>query len=138
MTEELIFKTNSPFDSVSFDRSTNDWCFLFTDKIYVIASGFWRLIKSDRIIFVSFDNGQQFGRTKPIDLIGEVTRQLTGKNLTEIIVKQNTADLTLLISDKIKIEIFIASSGYESYDLSIYGKRYIGLGSGDIKIIDNK
>jgi len=65
-----------------------------------------------------------------------ITKLLTGKKLTEIKLDKDTADMTLTISDDIKIQIFIASSGYETYDFSIEGKRYIGLGSGDIGIVE--
>lgn len=56
--------------------------------------------------------------------------------MTEIKVNKETADLTLTISNDITIQIFIASSGYETYDFSVDNKRYIGLGSGNIEIIE--
>jgi len=136
MTTDLTFKTNSIFNSVSYDKDADSWHFYFADKIYVSSSGFWRLLEANRIVFVSLDNGHQFGLPQPLDLVEGITKQLTGKKLTEIKVDKDTADLTLTISDDIEIQVFIASSGYETYDFSIDDKRYIGLGSGEIGIVE--
>ena len=137
MTNELTFITNTLFDKVIFDKNSNCWLFTFADKIYASSSGFWRLLKHNKIIFISLDNEQQFGLPKPIDLVGELNIILIGKYLTNIEVIKDTFDLTLTLTDGLKIEIFISSSGYETYDFLINAKRYIGLGSGDIAIMDN-
>ncbi|GAB2787439.1 hypothetical protein GCM10027275_35230 [Rhabdobacter roseus] len=134
MTNDLTFKTNSIFESVTYEKDTASWHFYFSDKIYASSFGFWRLLKANKIVFTSFDNGHQFGLPQPLDLVENITKQLTAKKLTEIRVNKDTADLTLVISDDIKIQIFIASSGYEAYDFSFGDNRYIGLGSGDIEI----
>jgi hypothetical protein len=136
MTKDLTFKTNSIFESLTFNKDSGSWHFYFADRIYASASGFWRLLEANKIIFVSPDNGHQFGLLQPPDLVEKITKQLTGKKLTEIRVDKDTADLTLTISDDIKIQIFIASSGYETYDFSCDDRRYIGLGSGDIGIVE--
>jgi hypothetical protein len=136
MTTDLTFKTNSLFDSVTYDKDADSWHFYFADKIYTSSCGFWRLLESNRIVFISLDNGHQFGLPKPLDLVEKITKLLTGKKLTEIKVHKDIADLTLTISGDIKIQIFIASSGYETYDFSFENKRYIGLGSGDIGIVE--
>ena len=138
MTTEKIFKTNSQFKTVTFDESTGSWNFIFENKIYALSTGFWRIIKANRIVIVSFDNGHQFGQTKPLDLIEETKKQLTGKKLEEIKIIKDTGDLILNISLGIRIEIYIASTGYETYEFEIEDKRFIGLGSGDIEIIDKK
>lgn len=57
------------------------------------------------------------------------------ENKIEVI--KDTFDLVLSLTDGHRIEIYISSSGYETYDFSIDNKRYIGLGSGDIAVIDN-
>ena len=137
MTNEFTFTTNSLFDKVTFDKDTDYWLFSFADNIYASASGFWRLLEKNKIIYVSLDNEQQFGLPKPIDLVEELNKILTGKRLTKIDVVKDTFDLTLTLSDELKLKIYISSSGYETYDFSINAKRYIGLGSGDIAIFDN-
>ena len=137
MTNELTFTTNSLFDKVTFDNEADCWIFSFADKIYASSSGFWRLLEMNKIIFVSLDNGQQFGLPKPVDLAEELNKILSGKRLTKIDVIKDTFDLSLTLTEELKLEIYIASSGYETYDFSINAKRYIGLGSGDIAIFDN-
>ena len=136
MTNELTFITNSLFDKVTFDKDADCWLFSFADNIYASSSGFWRLLSENKIILVSLDNEQQFGLPKPIDLVEELNKLLAGKRLTKIDVLKDTFDLTLTLSDGLKFEIYIASSGYETYDFSIEAKRYIGLASGDIAIFD--
>ena len=138
MTNELTFTTNSLFDKVTFDKEADCWLFSFADKIYASSSGFWRLLEMNKIIFVSLDNEQQFGLPKPIDLAEELNKILIGKRLKKIDVIKDTFDLSLTFTEELRLEIYIASSGYETYDFSINDKRYIGLGSGDIAIIDNE
>ena len=136
MTSNLTFITNCLFESITFDKDADSWSLSFADNIYVIASGFWRLLERNNIVFVSFDNGHQFGLPKPLDLVDEVNKVLTGMSLTRIEVDKDTADLTLTLTSEFKLQIFIASSGYETYDFSINNKRYMGLGSGEIAIFD--
>lgn len=137
MKKDLVFNSNSVFKSVAYDKEAGSWQFYFADKIYTGTSGFWRLLLSNKIIFVSLDHGQHFGHPQPVDLVGKVTSLLTGKKLTEIRVDKDTADLTLTFTEEILIQIFISSSGYETYDFFIDEKRYTGLGSGELGILGN-
>ncbi len=133
---ELNFITDSLFQEVSYNIDADSWSFTFADKIGVGVSGFWRLLEKNQIVLVSLDQGHQFGGTKPIDLSDEIKNTLTGKRLIKIQVDKDTADLTLIFTDQFKLEVYIASSGYETYDFSIGGKHYMGLGSGGISIMD--
>jgi len=137
MTNEMTFTTHSLFDNIAFDKDADCWYFYFADKIFANSSGFWRLLIENKIELVSLDHEQQFGLPKPLDLVEELSRKLAGKHLTKIEVIKDTFDLVLSLTDGHRIEIYISSSGYETYDFSIDNKRYIGLGSGDIAIIDN-
>jgi len=138
MANEIIYKTNSLFQSLTYDKGAQLWNFVFDDNIYFNVYTLWRLLEYKKIKWVSFDNEQQFGLTKPIDLAKEINDLLIDKKLTEIKVKQDTADLVLSFSENILIEIFISSSGYESYSFSFNNKDHIGMGSGDIVIFNNK
>lgn len=75
---------------------------------------------------------------KPFDLVEEVKKELESKRLTKIEVIKDTCDLILTFTHEVKLEIYIASTGYETYDFSVNGKRYIGLGAGDIAIMDSR
>lgn len=136
MASRLTFITNSLFKTVIFNKDADRWSFYFQNNIYASASGFWRLLEKNKVVFVSLDNGHQFGLPKPLDLVDEVNKELAGNHLTRIEVDKDTADLTLTLTNQFKLQIFIASSGYETYDFSINNKRYIGLGSGEIAIFD--
>ena len=138
MTKNLIFKTTASFNSATYDKDGESWHFIFDNKIWITSSGFWRLLKSNKIVSISLDNGHQFGLPEPLDLVQELNNILTGKKLLKIVVENDTSDINLFISDDIKIEIFISSTGYETYEFGIENKRYIGLGSGEIAIIENK
>jgi hypothetical protein len=137
MTNDLTFTTDSLFDNATFDKDAENWTFSFADRIYANASGFWRLFKNNRILVVSLDHGHKFGLEKPLDLIEEIKKILKGQRLTKIKVDKDSFDLTLRLTDQLMLVIYIASSAYETYDFSIAYKRYIGLGSGDIAIVDN-
>ena len=137
MTNELTFTTNSLFDNIVFDKDGDCWYFYFADNIFASSSGFWRLLIEGKIDLVSLDHGQQFGLPKPLDLVEELTNKLAGKRLTKIEVIKDTYDLVLTLTGGFRLEIYISSSGYETYDFAVNNKRYIGLGSGDIAIIDN-
>lgn len=136
--KELIIKTNSIFKSVTYDKDSDSWYFVFTDKIAFNVSTLWRLLENRQIKLVSLDNGQEFGLSEPIDLILALTEKLNGKSLLEIKIKQETADLNLILTDNIEIEIFISSSGYESYNFSVDRKNYIGMGGGEIAEFEYK
>lgn len=137
MTNELTFKTNSKFQSVTFDKDADSWYIVFTDKIAFNVSAFWRLLSDKQIQLVSLDHGHQFGLPKPVDLSQLLTEALTGKTLLEIKVKQSTADLLLTLTDNFELEIFISSTGYETNNFSVDNKNYIGMGSGEIAVFDD-
>lgn len=138
MINELIYKTNSIFQSLTYDKDAELWYFVFEDNICFNIYTMWRLLENKKIKWVSLDNEQQFGLPKPIDLAKEINELLIDKKILEIKVKQDTADLELTLTDNLLIEVFISSSGYESYNFSLDKKNYIGLGSGNIAIFDNQ
>ena len=137
LEQDIIIITDSIFESISFDNDADSWIFNFTNNISLFASTLWRLLKDDKIILVSTDHDQQFGLPKPIDVVKKLTELLIGQKLSEIRIKKNTADLIITLSDRFEIEFFVSSGGYESYNLYADNKQYIGMGMGDIAIINN-
>jgi len=137
MQTDLIIKTSSNFQYVSFDKDADCWYIVFTDKIAFNISTFWRLLNDKHIELVSLDHGHQFGLPNPIDLRQLLTDALTGRTLFEIKVKKNTADLLLTFSDNLEIEVFISSTGYETYNFSVDKKKYIGMGGGEIAVFED-
>ena len=136
MTNELTIKTNSKFQSVFFDKDAESWHIIFADRITFNVSSFWRLLNNKQIQLVSLDHGHQFGLSKPVNISQMLTEALTGKILLEIKVKQNTADILLKLTGNSEIEIIISSTSYETYNFSIGRKNYIGMGGGELTVID--
>jgi len=132
--DELSFNTNSLFEEIRYDPNSNDWIFSFSHSISVLVSSFWRLLDNGKISLVSLDHGHQFGMPNSVDMTELLSGSLTGKALTGMHVVKNTGDLRLSFTDNMEIEIFITSTGYESYQFGINGKTYIALGGGDIAI----
>src|SRR5258708_7102430 len=132
-TIPLTFKSNSLFRSVEFDGF--NWSFLFDDSIRINVSGFWRLLIDGRIHFVSLDHGHQFGLPKPVDLVEWFTGKCNGQRLLELRVNTNTGDLYATMTGGMMLEVFIASTGYETYQFSFGGKSYIATGGGEIAIM---
>ena len=136
MDNDITLLVNASYYSVVYDEGADSWRVQFSNNISLVAQTFWRLLHDDKIWLVSLDHGHQFGRTTPKDIAKELSNLLDGKMLLEAVIKKDTGDLFLLMTDNFQIEVFISSSGYESYDLQVEGISYIGMGSGEIAIID--
>jgi hypothetical protein len=136
LDQDIIISTDCSFDSVSYDNEANSWMVNFKFDVSLFASTLWRLLKDDRIILVSADHGQQFALPKPVDIVTEFSRLLIEQKLINIKIKRNTADLILTLTNGYTIEAFISSGGYESYCLNAGKKQYIGMGMGDIAILN--
>jgi len=130
---KVAFQTNSLFRSVEFDGF--NWQFQFDDGINVSVSGFWRLLKDGEINLVSLDHGHQFGLPKPVDLVEWLSERCIGQRLIELRANESTGDLQATMTGGLTLEIFIASTGYETYQFSIAGKSYVGMGGGEIAIV---
>ncbi len=137
LDHDIIISTDSHFDNISYDTDTDCWTINFKNSIILGTSTLWRLLKDEKIILVSTDNGHQFGLPKPVDTVNEMANFLQGQKLSKIKIKKNTADLILSLTNGFEIEVFISSGGYESYDLYADNKRYIGMGMGDVAIFNN-
>lgn len=133
---DLSFKANSLFEEVRYDPNSKYWMFRFSDSIYVLVSTFWRVLTDRKITLVSLDHGNQFGMPKPVDVIEELSACLQGNALINLNVAKDTGDLKLSLTNNIELQIFVTSTGYESYQFEVEGKRYIALGGGEIAIMD--
>lgn len=131
----MIFTVNSLLKSLHFEEP-NFWVFSFSGKVTVQAETFWRVMDGNKIIYTSEDHHQKFGLPQPIDLTKAVPEIFKNIHLKRIEVQDGTGDLILSFSDQLKIEIYITSSGYESYSFWIEDKRYIGLGGGKTAIFN--
>jgi hypothetical protein len=133
MNPPKTFRTNSLFQGITYDENADSWILSFSDKIGIVVSGFWRLLEKSQIALVSTDHDNLFGHSQPVDIPALFTKIISGKYLEQVLIK-STGDLLLTFSSMIEIEIFISSTGYESYNLNIEGQQYIGLGGGEIAV----
>lgn len=131
MHPQEIFKTNVQYKELLHDNGAHSWVFNFENDVAVSSEGFWRLLQDQEIVWVSMDHGHKFGLPAPVDLVNEVNMRLLGTALQEIEICEGTGDLKLRLSSGYMIEIFIASTGYETWNFSINGKHYIGMGGGE-------
>lgn len=128
----MVIETNSEFESLTYDKISEVWRFNFTNKITFDVFTLWRLLKNKQIIAVSTDHEQKFGHPKPIDLLTEINSKLIGQRLLKIKTKKDIADLILTLTDDLQIEVFISSSGYESYTFNTANEYCVGMGAGNI------
>lgn len=86
----------------------------------------------------SGDDGQLFGRTKPLDGEEAARELLDGKAITKAHLDRVTADLTLNFEHHIRLDIFNTSSGYEGWQANgiVGGKgmTMVALGGGSVSI----
>ena len=136
LEQDILITTDSKFDSIAYDKSADSWIFNFENNISLFASTLWRLLKDSQIVLVSADHGHQFGLPKPVDAVNELSQNLTRQKLTNIQIKKITGDLILTLTDRHELEVFISSGGFESYNLQVDNKQYIGMGMGDIAIFN--
>ena len=134
MTAKHSFNTNALFEDVSYDRNADSWNFLFANGTSFNVSAFWRLLHGNEISLVSLDNGHKFVYDTPINIADYAKELLKGHSLTKIEVTEGTGDLILTLTNTLYIQVFISSTGYESYDFTIEDERYIGMGAGEIAI----
>jgi hypothetical protein len=136
MMNEMTFKTNQLFKSITYDQVGDSRCFVFEGDTTLNIYGFWRLLVNKEILIVSLDQGHIFELPNPMDLIDRMNTHLTARSLIEIKVKQDTGDMLLTLTDNYQIEIFISSSAYETYNFTFAEKYYIGMGGGKIAVFD--
>jgi hypothetical protein len=106
-------------------------CSLTITDGYSISIGcLCRFIGSDQSFLSAKDHKQLFGLPAPFDAAGEIQKQIGGQKINNVILHENTADLTLFF-DSGRLEIICDSSGYECYQ--IYGPEnliIVGRGGG--------
>lgn len=96
-------------------RREADWAFDLENGVSLAVQCHWRLISSDKITVTDEDDGQKFGRPKPVDAERVANDLLTGTTIASARIDRVTADLCLRFNDGIRLEVFNNSSGYEGW-----------------------
>ncbi len=106
---------------------------LDNDKSIVVAC-LWRLVKSDRILITSEDEGQKFGLLEPVEAATEVNRRLTGAAVEAIELRSGVLDLELRLSTGHSLQIIPDSSGYEAWNVCCVNRQFIAVGGGELAV----
>jgi hypothetical protein len=94
----------------------------------------WRLLSSGTLALTSRDEGQLFGRNRPVHAIPELSSALLGHTLTAVQVAPGTADLTLQFGGY-ALQAVADSSGYEAWQIEgPTGTVAVGQGGGNVAV----
>ncbi len=100
-------------------NEAGSWVFTFGDgEAGLVVDCPWRIVAEGRIALAREDHGRQFGLPAPIDGVAVGERLLSGKPVTAVSVRRDTADLAIMFGGHAVLELFNASSGYESWNIS--------------------
>ncbi|MGE0058861.1 MAG: hypothetical protein AB7P33_14815 [Dehalococcoidia bacterium] len=108
--------------------------FWYFDSAWLSTGCFWRVVKDGRVFAASIDHGETFGRSTAVDLTSKLRQELDGVRLQHVDLDDETGDVTLHFGDRFQVQLFISSLGYESYDLIVGGKNYVGMGSSHVAV----
>lgn len=112
------------------------WIFVFGgDQARLAVDCPWRILAGGRIALAQEDHGHQFGHPAPVDGTVEGGRLLSGKPVTAVSTRQDTADLAIAFGGLEALELFNSSSGFEGWNISASdGLWVIALGGGQVAI----
>jgi hypothetical protein len=109
------------------------WRFEFEGRTTLDVSCPWRILAKGRIALGNIDHEQQFGLPKSVDAKQEAERLLVTP-ITEVTLRDQTADLILDLGQGTSLEVFNSSSGYEGWECSSTGLLAIAMGGGELSV----
>lgn len=110
-------------------RDGHEWRFKFDDGVVINVECLWRLLKNDRLVRTSEDDGHQFGLPAPVDAAAEVNAALASRTLESTDPREGTGDLTLRFSGGHVLEFVTDSAGYEAWRAVYPGGCIVAAGS---------
>jgi len=112
------------------------WSFQFDNGAAItVTESPWRLVGPDAIVVTSEDHGHQFGLPVPVNAEQTLNRNLVGKAVKNIIVKETTGDLILIIGTS-SLEFLCLSTGYEAWHLTSTNLELVCVGGGRVLKIE--
>lgn len=109
------------------------WTFAFDQGGSIGVPCPWRLLEQGSIRVSSDDHEQQFGLPQRIDSGAVAASVLARSAVTNVEIREGTADLLLRFENDIQLEIIPFSSGYESWSVaSPSGGNVFAQGGGQI------
>jgi hypothetical protein len=92
------------------------------------------MIADGRLVLTSEDHGHPFGLPAPVDAHAQAEARLTGRRVTGVRVRPETADLLLEFEGGLLFEALANSSGYEPWAFRAPGIDLVALGGGGVAI----
>ena len=93
------------------------WIFCFSSGASILVECLWRIADSNSIKLTSEDHQQKFGHPTPIDACVRVKELLQDSRVVELSADPHTFDLTIAFSNRLRLEILVDSTGYESWKI---------------------
>jgi hypothetical protein len=96
-------------------RRGEDWIVTLTEGRRIVSAVPWRLVDGNRIVLGSVDEGRLFGLHEPVDCAREAQAMIENRTIDHVAICTYTADLTLMLTDGLRIDLFNHSSGTEGW-----------------------
>ena len=106
------------------------WMFKFSSGVSLQVECLWRLLDNSHIVLTSEDHAQNFGLPGPMDSATEARRIVREQRVVGFVIREETLDLLFTFSQGKRLEILPTSSGYEAWNLSARGRRFVAMGGG--------
>ena len=133
---ELDWLVGRRFESLT--KRDFDWVFQFDDNVAVVAMSSWRFLVNGTIRITGEDHGQAFGLPSPVDCEVIVNERLSGGAVSKVDLYEGTLDLRIQFNPDVVIELLPNSSGYEAWEVSRFGQRFIAVGGGRLDVMDER
>jgi len=111
------------------------WAFKFNDKTGITTESPWRLSGPKGIVATSEDHGHKFGLSIPVNAEQILIKEVVGKAIENVTVKEPTGDLILAVGPSF-LEFLCLSMGYESWHLTSTNLELVCVGGGRIEQIE--
>lgn len=125
----------APRTFLALVRDGHEWRFRFDGDIEIVVESLWRLLKDDRLTWMSEDDGHQFGLPAPVNAAAEVNTALAGRTLERADLREGTSDLTLRFSGGDVLEFVTDSAGYEAWRAYYPGGCIVAAGSNPLTVV---
>jgi hypothetical protein len=116
----------------------DSWNFDFDGKAGLNVGCPWRIVNNEGIVISGTDHGHKFGLEEPADVSQVAGNVLSNRPVQTVVITGKTSDLVIYFTDKIELQLFNNSSGFEGWNIGTKsGLSVIGMGGGKTAILSN-
>ena len=109
------------------------WSFDFGGKAGLTVQCPWRIVNKGGIVVSGKDHGHKFGLKEPVDVSRLALDMLSKRRVEMVVITHTTADLVVYFTDKVELQLFNDSAGFEGWGIGTKsGLNVIGMGGGNI------